>query len=182
MLSKQLHSLIKPARIFATNAIGLTLSVSLVLNSSTSQAGKNSAGSVLAELQGRWQVSHMNSLVPVNPSSGAIGDANGMIAEYEIKPDGSLIHTFFLQQAQYGCTRRLKTLKTGRTVVKGSSVTFIYEAGTTSSEDSCNRQYNYTKKLAPSQETFNFTLQQEGEKTKFCFENESLKDCAVKLN
>ena len=79
-----------------------------------------------------------------------------MIAEFDIKPDGRLIYSFYLQQSNYGCTTRLKTAKTGRASTEGSHVTFIYDESTTTSEDNCHAKYNYTKTVPASRETFDF--------------------------
>jgi hypothetical protein len=136
----------------------------------------------LSALVGKWQVLHGNSIFSVGKTSGRIGDGNSMIAEYDIKPDGRVAFTFVLQQANYGCTTRVKTYKTGRAVVSGSRITFDYDAGgTTISEDNCNARYNYTKKLAAERETFDFQLKSENGKPKFCFANAKLKDCAIKV-
>jgi hypothetical protein len=136
----------------------------------------------LSALVGKWQVLHGNSIVGVHQPSGRIGDGNSMIAEYDIKPDGRVAFTFVLQQANYGCTTKVKTYKTGRAVVSGSRVTFDYDAGgTTISEDNCNAKYNYTKKLAAEKETFDFQLKSEKGKPQFCFANAKLKDCAIKV-
>lgn len=135
-----------------------------------------------AELNGRWQVSHMNSMTTQNVYSGALGDANGMIAEFDIKPDGRIIYSFYLSQNNYGCTTKIKTSKTGRAVVTGSRIAFEYGAGTTTSTDSCNAKNNYTKNLGKTSDTFDFNVKRENGKTQFCFADAKLKDCAVKVN
>ena len=136
----------------------------------------------LADIAGRWQVSHMNSLTTQNMYSGAIGDSNGMIAEFDIKPDGRVIYSFYLSQVNYGCTTKLKTSKTGRVTVNGSRLTFNYATGTTTSQDSCNAKYNYTKDLGLTTDVFDFNLNSKDGKRQLCFANDKLKDCAVKLN
>lgn len=136
----------------------------------------------LGDIVGRWQVSHMNSLTTQNVYSGAIGDSNGMIAEFDIKPDGRVIYSFYLSQVNYGCTTKLKTSKTGRVSVEGSRLVFNYNAGTTTSQDSCNAKYNYTKDLGPTIDAYEFGLTIKDGKRKLCFANDKLKDCAVKLN
>ncbi len=141
----------------------------------------SSGGASLTELAGKWQVLHGNSIVGVDRNTGRIGDGNAMIAEYDIRPDGRFIYTFALQQSNYGCTARLKTSKTGRVMVQGSRITFAYDAGTTSSEDSCNAKYNYTKTVPVSRETFEYSLKHENGKSQFCFANAKLKDCALKV-
>ena len=136
----------------------------------------------LSALVGRWQVLHGNSIVGVDINTGRIGDGNSMIAEYDIRPDGRVSFTFVLQQSNYGCTTRIKTSKSGRAAVSGSRVTYSYDGGTTVSEDNCNQKYNYTKKLAAEQETFDFEIKPSGGgKQQFCFVNEKLKDCAVRV-
>ncbi|MEZ5427119.1 MAG: hypothetical protein R2747_12690 [Pyrinomonadaceae bacterium] len=151
-------------------------------NGETDSAKTPNGGGSLSDLVGRWQVSHMNSMTTENVYTGAIGDANGMIAEYDLRPDGRVIFSFYLSQNNHGCTTRIKTTKTGRASVKGSTVTFAYESGTTTASDSCNGKNNYTKTLGKTSETFNFDLKRESGKTQFCFANSQLKDCAVKLN
>lgn len=136
----------------------------------------------LTDLIGRWQVSHMNSMTTQNVYTGAIGDANGMIAEYDIKVDGRVIFSFYLSQNNYGCTTKIKTSKTGRAVVNGSRVTFAYDTGITTSSDSCNAKNNYTKNLGKTNETFDYNVKRENGKTQFCFADAKLKDCAIKLN
>jgi hypothetical protein len=133
-------------------------------------------------LTGRWQVSHANSLTTQNVYTGALGDANGMIAEYDIKPDGSVIFSFFLSQNNYGCVTKIKTSKTGRVSVNGSRAIFSYDKGTTTSSDSCNAKNNYTKSLGKTTEIFDFNIKTENGKKQFCFSDGKLKDCAVKIN
>lgn len=135
----------------------------------------------MAGLAGVWQVRHGNSIVGVDRYTGRIGDGNGMVAEYDIKPDGRFIYSFYLQQSNHGCATRLKTSKTGRASTEGSRVTFIYDEGTTTSADNCNAKYNYTKIVPASIETFDFDVKREGGRTEFCFANDKLKDCAVKV-
>jgi hypothetical protein len=139
------------------------------------------SGADLPQLAGKWQVLHGNSIVGVDINSGRIGDGNAMIAEFDIKPDGRVIYSFVLQQSNYGCTTRIKTSKTGRASISGSRITFNYEGGTTVSEDGCNRQFNYTKKLPAEKETFDFGLERKNGKMNFCFANSKIKDCAVKV-
>ena len=136
----------------------------------------------LGDIAGRWQVSHMNSLTTQNVYSGAIGDSNGMIAEFDIKPDGRVIYSFYLSQVNYGCTTKLKTTKTGRVSINGSQLVFNYSIGTTTSQDSCNVKYNYTKDLGPTTDTYDFGLSTKGGKRQLCVANDKVKDCAVKLN
>ena len=149
--------------------------------SRTASAPTGSAGS-FGDIVGRWQVSHMNSLTTQNVYSGAIGDSNGMIAEFDIKPDGRIIYSFYLSQVNYGCTTKLKTTKSGRASVDGSQIVFNYATGTTTSQDSCNAKYNYTKNLGPTTDTYDFGLTTMGGKRQLCIANDKVKDCAVKLN
>lgn len=148
-------------------------------NVETENATNGDAG--LNKLVGKWQVLHGNSIVGVDINSGRIGDGNAMIAEYDIKPDGRVIFSFVLQQSNFGCTTRIKTSKTGRIAVSGSRITFAYNSGTTVSEDTCNARHNSTKKLSAEKETFDFALKSENGKPQFCFANDKLKDCAVKI-
>ena len=148
----------------------------------TSADSEMGGGADLSALVGKWQVLHGNSIVSVDKPAGRIGDGNSMIAEYDIKPDGRVAFTFVLQQSNYGCTTRIKTYKTGHASLFGSRITFDYDAGgTTISEDNCNPRYNYTKKLAAEKETFDFQLKSQNGKPQFCFANDKLKDCAIKM-
>lgn len=150
-------------------------------DSTNAAANLNERGASVATLAGKWQVLHGNSIVGVDINSGRIGDGNAMIAEYDIRSDGRVIHSFVLQQSNYGCTTRLKTSKTGRATVSGSRVTFAYDGGTTVSEDNCNAKYNYTKRLPAERETFDFSLERKDGKMNFCFANTKIKDCALKI-
>jgi hypothetical protein len=151
-------------------------------NLKTAESEFPADGGNLSALVGKWQVLHGNSIYGADIKTGKIGEGNAMIAEYDIRPDGRVIFSFVLQQTNFGCTTRVKTSKTGRASVSGSRVTFAYEGGTTVSEDNCNRQNNYTKKLPAEKETFDFRLERsESGKTQFCFANAKLKDCAVKV-
>jgi hypothetical protein len=134
-----------------------------------------------ADLVGRWQVRRMNSVTTRNVYSGAIGDANGMIAEFDIKPNGQVMYSFYMSQVNYGCTTRIKTSKTGRAIVNGSRVTFSYDSGTTTSQDSCNAKYNYTKNLGRTSDVYDFGFKVENGKKHFCFADAKLSDCAVKV-
>lgn len=142
----------------------------------------NSDTGDMSSLIGKWQVLHGNSIVGVDINSGRIGDGNAMVAQWEINPHGGVIYSFILQQSNFGCTTRVKTSKTGTVTFSGSKVTFSYNGGTTISEDNCNRNNNYAKKLAAEKETFDFKLGRDvSGKSQFCFANSKLKDCAVKL-
>lgn len=140
------------------------------------------AGGLIENLTGRWQVSHGNSMTTQNVYTSVLGDANGMIAEYDIKPDGSVIFSLFLSQNNYGCVTKIKTSKTGRVSVNGSRAVFIYDKGTTTSSDSCNVKNNYTKALGKTSETFDFNIKSEQGRKQFCFSDGNLKDCALKLD
>ena len=140
-------------------------------------------GGDLSALVGRWQVLHGNSIVGVDAVSGRIGDGNAMVAEFDIRADGRVIYTFVLQQSNFGCTTRIKTSRTGRVAVDGARVEFDYAGGTTTSEDSCNRGNNYTKRLAAEREVYDFrTGRSDSGRPQFCFASAKLKDCAVKVN
>ena len=141
----------------------------------------NEGSANLSQLTGKWQVLHGNSIVGVDINSGRIGGGNAMIAEFDIQPDGRVIYSFMLQQSNYGCTTRIKTSKTGRAAVSDSRVTFNYEGGATTSEDSCNSRFNYTKKLPAEKETFDFNVGRKDGKMNFCFASAKLKDCAIKV-
>jgi hypothetical protein len=143
--------------------------------------GASDAGS-LAALVGRWQVRHANSMTTQNVYTGALGGGNGMIAEYDIKPDGRVIFSFYLTQNNYGCTTKIATSKTGRVAVSGSRAVFDYEKGTTESTDSCNAKNNYTKSLGRTRETLDFAVRTENGKKQFCFSDGKLKDCAAKVD
>lgn len=139
-------------------------------------------GGDINSFTGKWQVLHGNSIVGVDINSGRIGDGNAMIAQWEISPNGSVAYSFILQQSNFGCTMRLKTSKRGTASVLGSKVIFNYSGGTTISEDNCNKNNNYTKKLAAEKETFYFKLGRDSSgRSQFCFANSKLKDCAVKV-
>jgi hypothetical protein len=161
--------------------VAVLLSFSVVSAHRGYVLGADSVNS-LAELVGRWQVSHMNSVTSKNVYSGAIGDANGMIAEFDIKPNGRVNYSFYLSQSNYGCTTKIKTSKTGRAIVEGSKVTFAYDSGTTTSQDSCNAKFNYTKNLGQTADVYEFAIKSENGKRYFCFADERLKDCAVRVN
>jgi hypothetical protein len=161
--------------------VAILLSFSVVSSQGGNLPDTDSTGS-LADLVGRWQVSHMNSVTSKNVYSGAIGDANGMIAEFDIKPNGRIIYSFYLSQSNYGCTTKIKTSKSGRAIVDGSQVTFAYDSGTTTSQDSCNSKFNYTKNLGQTKDVFDFMIKSENGKEYFCFADDKLKDCAVRLN
>lgn len=144
--------------------------------------GPTNVSGDINSLVGKWQVLHGNSIVGVDINSGRIGDGNAMIAQWEIKPSSSVIYSFVLQQSNFGCTTRLRTSKTGTVSISGSKVIFNYSGGTTVSEDNCNKNNNYTKKLAAEKETFDFKLGRDSNgKSQFCFANSKLKDCAIKV-
>ena len=152
------------------------------LSAQANFAPNGNGENLLDDLVGRWQVSHMNSVTSKNVHSGAIGDANGLIAEFEIKPNGRVIYSFYLSQSTYGCTTKIRTSKVGRAIVDGSQVTFAYDSGTTTSQDSCNAKFNYAKNLGQTKDVFDFVIKSEDGKRYFCFADDKLKDCAVRLD
>src|SRR5688572_2998984 len=161
---------------------GIFFALALSIIPLSAQYNNPHSGGSQTDLVGRWQVSHMNSVTSQNVYSGALGDANGMIAEFDIKPNGRVIYSFYLSQVNHGCTTKIKTSKTGRAIVDGSQVTFVYDSGTTTSQDNCNAKFNYTKNLGLTKDVFDFVIKSENGKRYFCFADDKLKDCAVRLD
>jgi hypothetical protein len=113
-------------------------------------------------------------------ATGASSNASGIQVLYTIQPNGRYEYATLETHTMYSCETRLQLYKTGHIEMNGSQITFVPESGTFTSEDSCNRQYNYTKPAELKRETFAASVQRDEYGTKLCLVGNGINGCAYK--
>jgi hypothetical protein len=140
----------------------------------------NVSGSVPPQFVGRWITGSSSALTYSNSTTGASDNASGIQVLYAIQPNGRYEYATLETHTMYSCTTKLQTYKTGHIEMNGSQLTFVPESGTFTSEDSCNRQYNYTKPAQLNRETFAASVQRDEYGTKLCLVGNGINGCAYK--
>lgn len=141
---------------------------------------ENRSGSVPQQIVGRWMTGSSSTLTYSNQTTGASANASGVQVMYTIRPDGRYEYATLETHTMYSCQTTLSTYKTGHLEISGAQITFVPESGSFTSEDSCNRQYNYTKPANLNRETFNVSVGRDEYGTKLCLQNSSINGCAYK--
>lgn len=137
-------------------------------------------GNVPNELIGKWQAGSVSSTNYVNSTTGASSNGGGTQVMYTFFPDGRFEFASLYSLTSYSCTTNTMLYKTGHVEINGSSFTLVDENGKFTSEDNCNRQYNYEKPAKLDRETFNWSVQRDEYGTKLCLQNSRLNGCAYK--
>ncbi|MFN7945699.1 MAG: hypothetical protein U0Z53_10120 [Blastocatellia bacterium] len=146
----------------------------------TSPESDGTGGRVPAELIGTWQTGSVSATTFVNPRTGSYSDPSGTQVRYRIFADGRYEYAALTTQSMYNCTTKLLTYKTGVVVINGSTLTFVPKNGKFTSEDNCNRQYNYEKPADLSRETFQWQVGRDETGVKICLRNARVSGCAYK--
>jgi hypothetical protein len=138
------------------------------------------SGNIPSEIVGTWQTGSASSINYSNSSTGSTINGGGTQVRYKILPDGRYEYAALSTQATYSCSTNLMTYKAGHIEVKGSVLTFVPENGKFTSEDSCNRQYNYEKPAKLDREIYDWSVQRDQYGTKICFQGNGVNGCAYK--
>lgn len=133
-----------------------------------------------AELVGTWQAGSSSATSYVNPATGATSDPSGTQVMYTIFADGRYEYAALTQQSFYNCTTKLLTFKTGVVRFAAGALIFVPREGKFTSQDSCNRQYNYEKPATLERESYRWRVERDQYGTKLCLQNEKVNGCAYK--
>lgn len=94
-------------------------------------------GRVPDALVASWYAGAGGTSAPVDPTTGAVGPANGKGLMYELHADGTYIKAFLSTVSNGGCTTQLSATESGRMTVEGSVLTLTPAKGTVSFRSSC---------------------------------------------
>jgi len=143
-------------------------------------APQNVSGNVPPQIVGKWMTGNSSTLTFTNQTTGASSNASGIQVMYTISPNGQYEYATLETHTMYNCQSRISLYKTGHIEMNGGQITFVPEKGQFTSEDDCNRQYNYTKPAQLNRETYNVSVQRDEYGTKLCLQNSSINGCAYK--
>ncbi|MBH8576894.1 hypothetical protein I8752_28685 [Nostocaceae cyanobacterium CENA369] len=99
MTCQQLHSLPKAAQLFASSALNIALSASVVFYSSTSQAENN--GAIPEVLQGEWLYGRISSIQYQDQYTGQSAAPNGSSDRFQVTAN-SETYDWSVETNEYG--------------------------------------------------------------------------------
>jgi hypothetical protein len=167
------------------NSIKTFTTILLMLMTAAAEAGQiggqtNAGGKPPAQLVGTWQTGKVSATMFRDRTTGTYSDPSGTQVRYRILPDGRYEYAALTTQSMYNCTTRLLTYKVGHISVQGDVLTFVPENGKFTSEDNCNRHYNYERPVSLTRETYHWSVQRDQYGVKICLQNASVNGCAYK--
>lgn len=148
--NKQLYSMPK-----AVLSLGLT--ASLVLYSSTSQAGKNDTG-VPAELQGEWRYGRISSIQYQDIYTGQSAAPNGSSDQFQLASNGNYKRNRLLQINTYNCASNLFIEEKGKVKIEAQRLTF-QPSDSTSKGQICNSGRTYSSRNTAKPETYEWSIE-----------------------
>ncbi|MDZ8055409.1 MAG: hypothetical protein RMX68_025110 [Aulosira sp. ZfuVER01] len=154
MTNQQISSLPKTARLFA--ALGLTLSASLFVYPSTSQAGKN-GGAIPAELQGEWLYGRISSIQYQDQITGQSAAPNGSSDRFLVAANGSYQRQRLIQINTYNCASNLFIQEKGKVSADDRQLTF-QPTESSSKGQICNTGRTYSGKNTAKPETYAWSI------------------------
>lgn len=143
-------------------------------------ANRETGTATPAELAGTWQAGTVSATTFVNPNTGSYAAPSGTQVRYRIFPDGRYEYASLTQQSSYNCTAKLMTYKTGLINIQGGRLLFIPQGGKFTSEDNCNRQYNYEKPATLEREAYEWHIEHDQYGVKLCLRNDKVNGCAYR--
>jgi hypothetical protein len=143
------------------------------------QTNPSAASTVPASLVGEWHTGSSSSIGYVSPS-GSYAPPSGTQVSYKIFPDGHYEYAALTQQSLYNCTTKLFLYNVGAVSVQGNAVTFTVKDGSFTSEDNCNKQYNYKKPAKLEQTTYQWRVERDQYGEKLCLVNSATNGCAYR--
>lgn len=135
-------------------------------------------GGVPGELVGKWQAGSSSSTGYADSATGATQGGGGTQVMYTFFPDGRFEYASLYTLRTYNCATNTMLYKTGRVELDGSTLTLVTEGGKFTSEDTCNRQYNYEKPAKLGRETYAWRVERDEYGTKICLKNSGVDGCA----
>ncbi|BAY08523.1 hypothetical protein [Calothrix sp. NIES-2098] len=153
MTNQQISSLPKTARLFA--ALGLTLSTSLFVYPSASQAGKG--GAIPAELQGEWLYGRISSIQYQDQITGQSAAPNGSSDRFIVAANGNYQRRRLIQINTYNCASNLFIQEKGTVSVDDRQLTF-QPTESSSKGQICNSGRTYTGNNTAKPETYKWSI------------------------
>ncbi|WP_138505281.1 hypothetical protein [Nostoc sp. PA-18-2419] len=147
----------KTTRLFAASCLSLSLSASLVLYPSASQAGKNDAG-VPNELQGQWRYGQISSIQYQDSYTGQAAAPNGSSDEFQLASNGNYQRNRLLQITTYNCASNLYIEEKGKIKVEGQRLTF-QPSDSISKGQICNSGRTYSSRNSAKPETYQWSIE-----------------------
>ena len=141
---------------------------------------QNFSGILPAQFVGKWMTGNSSDLALQNSQTGTSTKASGIQVLYSIYPNGRYEYATRETHTMYRCESVISLYKTGHIEMNGSQISFVPESGKFTSEDNCNRQYNYTKPAKLDPETYNASVQRDEYGTKLCLQGNGVNGCAYK--
>ncbi|MEH1923673.1 hypothetical protein [Nostoc sp.] len=155
--NKQLYSIPKAARLFATSFLSLSLTASLVFYPSASQAGKNDTG-VPAELQGEWRYGRISSVQYQDSYTGQSAAPNGSSDQFQLASNGNYKRNRLIQINTYNCASYLFIEEKGKVKVESQRLTF-QPTDSTSKGQICNTGRTYSSRNTAKAETYQWSIE-----------------------
>lgn len=140
------------------------------------------SGNTPSQLIGKWQAGSTSSTSYTNSVTGASTNGGGTQVMYTFFPDGRFEYANLYSLTSYSCTTQTMLYTIGHYEVTGSVLKMVTEDGKFTSQDNCNRQYNYEKPAKLETESFNWRVERDEYGTKICLQNSRLNGCAYKRN
>ncbi|MEH2267466.1 MAG: hypothetical protein V7K68_03385 [Nostoc sp.] len=157
MTNKQLYSMPKAARLFASSALSLGLTASLVFYPNASQAGKNDTG-VPAELQGEWRYGRISSIQYQDSYTGQPAAPNGSSDQFQLASNGDYKRNRLLQITTYNCASNLFIEEKGKVKIEAQRLTF-QPSDSISKGQICNSGRSYSSRNTAKPETYQWSIE-----------------------
>ena len=155
--NNQLYSIPKAVRLFASSALSLGLTASLVFYSSASQAGKNDTG-VPAELEGEWRYGRISSIQYQDSYTGQSAAPNGSSDQFQLSSNGNYKRNRLLQINTYNCASNLFIEEKGKVKIEAQRLTF-QPSDSTSKGQICNSGRTYSSRNTAKPETYEWSIE-----------------------
>jgi hypothetical protein len=94
-------------------------------------------GRIPGALVASWYAGSGFTTAPVNPTTGAVGPADGKGLMYTFHADGTYLKAFQSTVSNGGCTTQLSATESGRVVASASELVLTPKKGTISFRSSC---------------------------------------------
>ncbi|WP_375505421.1 hypothetical protein [uncultured Nostoc sp.] len=157
LTNNQLYSMPKAIRLFASSALSLSLTASLIFYPSASQAGKNDTG-VPTELQGEWRYGRISSIQYQDSYTGQSAAPNGSSDQFQLASNGNYKRNRLLQINTYNCASNLFIEEKGKVKIEGQRFTF-QPSDSTSKGQICNSGRTYSSRNTAKPETYEWSIE-----------------------
>ncbi|MDZ7956227.1 hypothetical protein [Nostoc sp. DedQUE09] len=154
--NKQLYSRAKTVRFFATTALSLGFTTSLVFYPSASQAGNDNG--VPAELQGEWRYGRISSIQYQDSYTGQSAAPNGSSDQFQLASNGNYKRNRLIQINTYNCASNLFIEEKGKVKIEAQRLTF-QPSDSTSKGQICNSGRTYSSRNTAKPETYEWSIE-----------------------